>query len=77
MPTKPTKAASVAKGQGQKKPQPGTASKPKAKQPLPVPERLKKLFGSLCAQIDGGHFANAIRTCDKSGDTVVHDGSLC
>ena len=36
------------------------------KQPLPVADRLKRLFTSLCAQIDGGHFANAIKTCDKS-----------
>jgi len=36
------------------------------KQPLPLPERLKRLFTSLCAQIDGGHFQNAIKTCDKS-----------
>ncbi|PPQ97723.1 hypothetical protein CVT26_001913 [Gymnopilus dilepis] len=35
------------------------------KQPLPVPERLKRLFTSLCAQIDGGHFSNAVKTCDK------------
>jgi signal recognition particle subunit SRP72 len=36
------------------------------KQPAPVSERLKRLFTSLCAQIDGGHFANAVKTCDKS-----------
>ncbi|KAG7091481.1 hypothetical protein E1B28_010512 [Marasmius oreades] len=35
------------------------------KQPIPVPDRLKRLFNSLCAQIDGGHFTNAIKTCDK------------
>ncbi|KAI0827614.1 hypothetical protein BC628DRAFT_1317896 [Trametes gibbosa] len=35
------------------------------KQPLPVVDRLKRLFTSLCAQIEGGHFANAIKTCDK------------
>ncbi|KAF7974660.1 hypothetical protein HWV62_11548 [Athelia sp. TMB] len=37
----------------------------KSKQPAPVPERLKRLFTSLCAQIDGGHFVNAVKTCDK------------
>ena len=36
------------------------------KAPLPVADRLKRLFTSLCAQLDGGHFANAIKTCDKS-----------
>ncbi|RDB20581.1 hypothetical protein Hypma_012197 [Hypsizygus marmoreus] len=35
------------------------------KQPLSLPEILKRLFTSLCAQIDGGHFNNAIKTCDK------------
>ncbi|KAF9449258.1 hypothetical protein P691DRAFT_728233 [Macrolepiota fuliginosa MF-IS2] len=28
-------------------------------------ERVKRLFSSLCSQIDGGHFANAVKTCDK------------
>lgn len=28
--------------------------------------KLKRLFKSLCAQIDGGHFKNAVKTCDKS-----------
>ncbi|KAG7447714.1 uncharacterized protein BT62DRAFT_930740 [Guyanagaster necrorhizus] len=27
--------------------------------------RLQRLFTSLCAQIDGGHFINALKTCDK------------
>jgi len=35
------------------------------KPPLSVPERLQRLFTSLCAQVDGGHFNNAIKTCDK------------
>ncbi|KAF8805236.1 hypothetical protein BYT27DRAFT_7192961 [Phlegmacium glaucopus] len=35
------------------------------KQPLSVQEGLKRLFTSLCAQIDGGHFSNAAKTCDK------------
>ncbi|KDR69905.1 hypothetical protein GALMADRAFT_77126 [Galerina marginata CBS 339.88] len=35
------------------------------KQPLSNQERLKRLFTSLCAQIDGGHFSNAVKTCDK------------
>lgn len=29
-------------------------------------EQLKRLFTTLCAQIDGGHFSNAVKTCDKS-----------
>jgi len=42
-------------------------SKPKSppKPQVSVPDQLKRLFTSLCAQIDGGHFKNAIRTCDK------------
>jgi len=44
---------------------PGDKTRPKTKQPLSAPERLRRLFTSLCAQIDGGHFANAIKTCDK------------
>ncbi|KAK0207072.1 hypothetical protein DFS33DRAFT_1255766 [Desarmillaria ectypa] len=32
---------------------------------LPLESRLQRLFTSLCAQIDGGHFINALKTCDK------------
>lgn len=56
---KPTPASAVKGTQSRVKKQ------PKKKEPLPVPERLKRLFTSLCAQIDGGHFSNAIKTCDK------------
>ncbi|KAF8554822.1 hypothetical protein OG21DRAFT_1476745 [Imleria badia] len=38
---------------------------PRKKQPVPLEERLKRLFASLCAQIEGGHFTNAVRTCNK------------
>ncbi|KAH7929553.1 hypothetical protein BV22DRAFT_1125649 [Leucogyrophana mollusca] len=49
---------------------PGTKKKPETrksqpKQPVSLSERLKRLFTSLCAQIDGGHFTNAIKTCNK------------
>ncbi|KAJ3554431.1 hypothetical protein NM688_g3108 [Phlebia brevispora] len=56
----PTSKAATGKLQGGR-------TKPKAtpKQPLSTAERLKRLFTSLCAQIDGGHFTNAIKTCDK------------
>ncbi|KAJ7216746.1 hypothetical protein B0H12DRAFT_1154129 [Mycena haematopus] len=33
--------------------------------PKPVADQLKRLFKTLCAQIDGGHHSNAIKTCDK------------
>ncbi|CAE6388539.1 unnamed protein product [Rhizoctonia solani] len=36
-----------------------------SKKPKPAEVRIKQLFGSLCAQIDGGHLANAIKTCYK------------
>ncbi|KAI0343443.1 hypothetical protein BDW22DRAFT_1392957 [Trametopsis cervina] len=42
-----------------------TRQKAAPKQPITTAERLKRLFNSLCAQIDGGHFSNAIKTCDK------------
>ncbi|KAJ7484204.1 hypothetical protein FB451DRAFT_1231780 [Mycena latifolia] len=40
-------------------------SRPKTAAPRPAAEQLKRLFTTLCAQIDGGHHANAIKTCDK------------
>ncbi|KAF9525010.1 hypothetical protein CPB83DRAFT_860398 [Crepidotus variabilis] len=39
--------------------------KAQPKQPLSSQDRLKRLFTSLCAQIDGGYFTNAVKTCDK------------
>lgn len=42
-----------------------SARKTVPKPPLSTQERLNRLFTSLCAQIDGGHFNNAIKTCDK------------
>ncbi|KAI0733820.1 hypothetical protein C8Q72DRAFT_557249 [Fomitopsis betulina] len=53
------KASSVSSKQPQK-------STPAKKQPLPPADRLKRLFTSLCAQIDGGYFANAVKTCDRN-----------
>ncbi|KAI0250041.1 hypothetical protein BJV78DRAFT_617124 [Lactifluus subvellereus] len=32
---------------------------------IPLGDRVQRLFTSLCAQIDGSHFTNAIKTCDK------------
>ncbi|TFK19433.1 hypothetical protein FA15DRAFT_175941 [Coprinopsis marcescibilis] len=60
MPPKPGQKANVTKSA-----QKGPGRKAAPKQPVPVPERLKRLFTSLCAQIDGGHSTNAIKTCDK------------
>ncbi|ELU41968.1 SRP72 domain-containing protein [Rhizoctonia solani AG-1 IA] len=36
-----------------------------SKKPKPAEVRIKQLFASLCAQIDGAHLTNAIKTCDK------------
>ncbi|KAI9465214.1 hypothetical protein BJY52DRAFT_1202380 [Lactarius psammicola] len=43
------------------------ASKRKAllKKEISLGDRVQRLFTSLCAQIDGNHFTNAIKTCDK------------
>ena len=35
------------------------------KKEIPLGDRVQRLFTSLCAQIDGSHFTNAIKTCDK------------
>ncbi|KZT27094.1 hypothetical protein NEOLEDRAFT_1061541 [Neolentinus lepideus HHB14362 ss-1] len=59
VPPKQVARSSQGKGSTRKRP----TSKPK--QPLSVPQRLERLFISLCAQIDGGHFTNAVKTCDK------------
>ncbi|KIY48956.1 hypothetical protein FISHEDRAFT_13966, partial [Fistulina hepatica ATCC 64428] len=39
--------------------------KPSSRHPLSDSERRKRFFTSLCAQIDGGHFTNALKTCGK------------
>ena len=70
----PPKAAATraAAGKAPSKPTAGRskqATKPRA--PLPVPEKLKRLFKSLCAQIDGGHLSNAVKTCDKSACAIA------
>lgn len=62
MPPKP--AVSTKAGQTSSK-IPSRQRHPKKQQPAPLTDRLKRLFTSLCAQVDGGHFANAIRTCNK------------
>jgi signal recognition particle subunit SRP72 len=49
-----------------------SARKSGPKPPLAIPDRLKRLFTSLCAQIDGGHFNNAIKTCEKSVFSLLH-----
>ena len=37
-------------------------------------DRVQRLFMSLCAQIDGCHFTNAIKTCDKGMCSFfIHD----
>ncbi|KAG8749838.1 hypothetical protein FRC12_013202 [Ceratobasidium sp. 428] len=47
-----------------------------SKAPKPLEVRVKQLFKSLCAQIDGGHLANAIKTCDKILRLTPEDADL-
>jgi len=61
MPPKPVPAKA---GQTSSK-TPSRQRRPQKQQPAPLADRLKRLFTSLCAQVDGGHFTNAIRTCNK------------
>ncbi|KAI0035592.1 hypothetical protein K488DRAFT_43016 [Vararia minispora EC-137] len=44
------------------------------KKELTAAERSKKLYATLCKQIDGGHFANAVKTCDKLLALDAQDG---
>ncbi|PFH50442.1 hypothetical protein AMATHDRAFT_177051 [Amanita thiersii Skay4041] len=60
-----TKPSTTRSALGTKKPQGKVVARKGPKKLLPVPDRLKRLFTSLYAQIDGGHFNNAIKTCDK------------
>lgn len=45
-----------------------TSSKP----PLTDEERTKKHFKSLLAQVEGGHWKNALKTCDKSAYFILY-----
>ena len=58
----PSKAKAPAKGGPAKSKKKAATAKP----PLSQPERIKKLFNSLVAQIADRHWKNAIKTCDKS-----------
>lgn len=72
MPPKPVAKSTKTSGSHAKKAAPKTP-----KQPLPLPDRLKRLFTSLCAQVEGGHFSNAIKTCDKSMVSRIMQLSTC
>ncbi|KAG1727674.1 uncharacterized protein EDB91DRAFT_1061031 [Suillus paluster] len=61
----PPKAAPAAKAGHASSKTPSKQRRSQKQQPAPLTDRLKRLFTSLCAQVDGGHFANAIRTCNK------------
>ncbi|KAI0262183.1 hypothetical protein BC834DRAFT_925285 [Gloeopeniophorella convolvens] len=48
--------------------QPAATSKQKKalpKKEISLGDRVQRLFTSLCAQIDGSYFTNAVKTCDK------------
>jgi hypothetical protein len=36
------------------------------KKEVPTDVKLKKLYTILAAQVDGGHLAGAVKSCDKS-----------
>jgi signal recognition particle subunit SRP72 len=61
-----------------RKAQPGKAKgrsstrKATPKKPVSETETARRLFSSLCSQIDGAHFANAIKTCDKSACPISY-----
>ena len=62
MPPRPTKPGPTTQTPALGKKYQKAAPKP----PKPVEEQLKRHFNSLCAQIDGGHFRNALKTSEKS-----------
>ncbi|KAH7883446.1 hypothetical protein F5I97DRAFT_1939200 [Phlebopus sp. FC_14] len=62
MPPKATSNVSEKPKTGHKR---RSIQKNKPKSTVSLEERLRRLFTSLCAQIDGGHFTNAISTCNK------------
>ncbi|KAG8952443.1 hypothetical protein FRC04_004503 [Tulasnella sp. 424] len=67
-PKKPTARATGTTPSQPKQPSkapPNVPRKAAPKAPKPVEEQLKRHFNSLSAQIDGGHFKNAIKTCNK------------
>ncbi|KAG1738192.1 hypothetical protein EDB19DRAFT_1895679 [Suillus lakei] len=66
----PPKPALAKAGQTSSK-TPSGRRRSQKQQPAPLTDRLKRLFTSLCAQVDGGHFANAIRTCNKMIATAL------
>ncbi|KAG9050828.1 hypothetical protein FS837_001938 [Tulasnella sp. UAMH 9824] len=68
MPPKKPSASGTGTAASQPKQAPASSyaqRKAAPKPPKPVEEQLKRHFNSLSAQIDGGHFKNAIKTCNK------------
>ncbi|KZS87764.1 hypothetical protein SISNIDRAFT_476181 [Sistotremastrum niveocremeum HHB9708] len=61
----PPKAPPVKSPLPPSKKSPGTSKKGPAKKVVPPEDKIKKHFTSLLAQIEGGHYKNAVRTCDK------------
>lgn len=46
------------------------------KKQLSPEERSRRLYKSLIAQIDGGYFKNALKTCDKSMQNTHYHPAL-
>ncbi|KAG8980163.1 hypothetical protein FRB94_011313 [Tulasnella sp. JGI-2019a] len=72
MPPKPTSESSTPTG-AKKHQNQNQKAVPTPKPPKAVAEQLKRHFNSLCAQIDGGYFKNAIKTCNKILRLDPHD----
>lgn len=53
-----------------------TTGKALLKKETSLGDRVQRLFTSLCAQIDGNHFTNAVKTCDK-GMSLSFQYSRC
>ncbi|KAL5531847.1 hypothetical protein ACEPAF_5410 [Sanghuangporus sanghuang] len=64
MPPKP-KTQPASKTTKAKQPSKLKPKSPAKKKEISPDEKLKRLFRSLSAQVDGGHFKNALKTCDK------------
>ncbi|TDL22972.1 hypothetical protein BD410DRAFT_707133, partial [Rickenella mellea] len=65
MPPKPTPTRTKPPTSQAKQTQKHVQAKGAPKKLLSSEDKIKRLFSSLCAQIDGGYFKNALKTCDK------------
>ena len=60
-----TKSTTTSQSSKASKARPKSKQAATEKSKLSEKERVKRLYKSLCAQIDDAHFTNALKTCDK------------